>query len=92
MRRSPLALAAVCASLSSLAHAFVGVPVCGHPGELDVNAVVTAERGKTEPIENPASFTKIRSWYEYELGVGYTEALRLRCPGDSGLLPGAAGG
>ena len=57
MRRSPLALAAACASLPSIAHAFVGTPVAGQPGELDVNAVVTAERSKTEPNENPASAT-----------------------------------
>lgn len=34
--------------------------------------MVTAERGKTEPNENHASFRKTRGWYEYELGVGYT--------------------
>lgn len=72
MRWFRLALAAACASVSSIAHAFVGTPVGGHPGELDVNAVVTAERGKTEPNENSASFMKTRGWYEYKLGVGYT--------------------
>ncbi|MCC6903139.1 MAG: hypothetical protein IT377_29480 [Polyangiaceae bacterium] len=72
MRRQTLSLVLVCASLSSSAHAFVGTPVGGHPGELDVNAVVTAERGKTEPNENQASYMKTRGWYEYKLGVGYT--------------------
>jgi len=54
------------------AWAFVGTPVGGHPGELDINAQVSAERGKTEPNENRASFMKTRGWYEYKLGVGYT--------------------
>lgn len=58
--------------LSRSAAAFVGTPVGGHPGELDANAVVTLERGKTEPNENQASFMKTRGWYEYKLGVGYT--------------------
>jgi len=62
---------AVCL-LTEAAWGFVGTPVGGHPGELDVNAVVTAERGKTEPNENQASFMKTRGWYEYKLGVGYT--------------------
>jgi hypothetical protein len=52
--------------------AFVGTAVGGHPGELDVNAQVTAERGKIEPNENQASFMKARDFYEYKLGVGYT--------------------
>lgn len=54
------------------ASAFVATPVGGHPGELDVNAQVTTERGKTEPNENRASFMKPKSWFEYKLGVGYT--------------------
>ncbi|MBK7579323.1 MAG: hypothetical protein IPI67_03870 [Myxococcales bacterium] len=54
------------------ASAFVGTPVGGHPGELDVNGVVTMERGKTEPNENQASYMKTKGWYEYKLGVGYT--------------------
>jgi len=54
------------------AGAFVGTPVGGHPGELDINGQVTAERGKTEPNENQASFMKTRGWYEYKLGAGYT--------------------
>lgn len=54
------------------AGAFVGTPVGGHPGEVDVNLQVTTERGKTEPNENQASFMKPKSWFEYKLGVGYT--------------------
>ncbi len=57
---------------ASVAHAFVGTPVGGHPGELDVNAQLTAERGKMEPNENQASYRKVRGWYEEKLGVGYT--------------------
>ncbi|MEZ4220177.1 MAG: hypothetical protein R3B13_04545 [Polyangiaceae bacterium] len=57
---------------STLGHAFVSTPVGGRPGELDVNAQVTAERGKIEPNENQKSFMKARDFYEYKLGVGYT--------------------
>lgn len=71
--RKLLALGIVAwAQSPSNASAFVGTPVGGHPGELDLNAVVTAERGKTEPNENQASFMKTRGWYEYKLGLGYT--------------------
>ncbi|MCA9594561.1 MAG: hypothetical protein KC776_14655 [Myxococcales bacterium] len=65
----------VCLSVllgTTAAHAFVSTPVGGRPGELDVNAQVTTERGKIEPNENQASFTKSKDWYEYKLGVGYT--------------------
>lgn len=58
--------------ISARAHAFVPTPVGGHPGELDVNAQVTTERGKTEPNENQKSFMRPKGWYEYKLGVGYT--------------------
>ncbi len=57
---------------ATAAQAFVSTPVGGRPGELDVNAVVTAERGKIEPNENQASWVKAKDWYEYKLGVGYT--------------------
>ena len=72
MRQLAWAVAAFFVAQAGIAHAFVGTPVGGHPGELDVNAVVTAERGKTEPNENQASFMKTRGWYEYKLGAGYT--------------------
>ena len=55
-----------------LAWGFVSTAVGGRPGELDVNAQVTAERGKIEPNENTASFMQARGFYEYKLGVGYT--------------------
>jgi hypothetical protein len=54
------------------ADAFVPIPVGGHPGELDLNAQVTTERGKTEPNENQKSFMHPKSWFEYKLGAGYT--------------------
>ncbi|MCC6213453.1 MAG: hypothetical protein IT376_01175 [Polyangiaceae bacterium] len=54
------------------AGAFVSTPVGGHPGELDVSAVATAERGKTEPNENEASWRPTRGWYEATFGAGYT--------------------
>lgn len=52
--------------------AFVATPVGGRPGELDLNAQFTAERGKIEPNENQASFTNAEGYYEYKLGAGYT--------------------
>lgn len=54
------------------ASAFVSTPVGGRPGELDVNAQLTLERGKLEPNENQASYRKVTGWQEYKLGVGYT--------------------
>ncbi|HMR05414.1 MAG TPA: hypothetical protein PKA88_06540 [Polyangiaceae bacterium] len=57
---------------SAAAEAFVSTAVGGRPGELDVNAQVTAERGKIEPNENQKSFMKAKDFYEYKLGVGYT--------------------
>ncbi len=65
-------VAALVLSCSSLASAFVATSVGGRPGELDVNAQVTAERGLIEPNENQASWVKARDFYEYKLGVGYT--------------------
>ncbi len=59
-------------SLAAPAGAFVSTPVGGHPGELDVNLQLTAERGKTEPTENEDSWFKTRGYYEYKLGTGYT--------------------
>jgi hypothetical protein len=54
------------------ASAFVATAVGGRPGELDVNAQLTAERGKIEPNENQASWVPARGYYEYKLGAGYT--------------------
>lgn len=66
-------LAGVClGSVTTSARAFVSTPVGGRPGELDVNAQVTTERGKIEPNENQASWLPARDFYEYKLGVGYT--------------------
>ncbi len=59
-------------SCPGVANAFVATPVGGRPGELDVNAQFTAERGKIEPNENQKSFMKAKDFYEYKLGVGYT--------------------
>src|SRR5687767_11060455 len=59
-------------ALTERASAFVSTAVGGRPGELDVNAQLTAERGKIEPNENQASFMKAEEFYEYKLGVGYT--------------------
>ncbi len=59
-------------STSVTARAFVDTPVGGHPGELDVNAQLTLERGKYEPNGNQASFQSPPPWQEYKLGVGYT--------------------
>lgn len=59
-------------TFAASAAAFVANPVGGHPGELDVNLQITAERGKTEPGENRASTFKSRDFYEYKLGAGYT--------------------
>jgi hypothetical protein len=50
----------------------VATPVGGRPGQLDIHAQFTAERGKIEPNENQASFTKAEGYYEYKLGAGYT--------------------
>jgi hypothetical protein len=58
--------------VSAPAQAFVPTPGGGHPGELDLNAQVTTERGKTEPNENQKSFMHPKGWYEYKLGLGYT--------------------
>ncbi|MEZ4373037.1 MAG: hypothetical protein R3B07_19595 [Polyangiaceae bacterium] len=70
------AVAAACGlamlGVSQQASAFVSTPVGGHPGEFDVNAQLTLERGKLEPNENQASYRKVKDWQEYKLGVGYT--------------------
>lgn len=67
-----LAAAALCVVVASPAHAFVPIPVGGHPGELDLNAQVGFEAGKIEPHENEASFQKARDFREYKIGAGYT--------------------
>ncbi len=59
-------------SVSSNASAFVATALGGRPGELDLNAQLTLERGKLEPSENQASYRQVRGWSEYKLGVGYT--------------------
>ncbi len=70
IRAAACGLAVVCGSGS--ASAFVSTAVGGRPGELDVNAQFTAERGLIEPNENQASWVKARGYYEYKLGAGYT--------------------
>lgn len=42
----------------------------GRPGEVDLSARVSLERGKVEPNENEQSFQRAR-WNMYALGVGY---------------------
>ncbi len=57
-------------AFAARAEALIPIPVGGHPGELDVFARVTLERGLVEPNENQASWQKAR-WEMFTVGGGY---------------------
>lgn len=67
-----LALALVAISPGA-ASAFVGAPVGGQPGQVDVTARAEFERGSVEPNENELSWQDAE-WEVYSAGVGYTGA------------------